>query len=201
MIVTDLKKVPRKNKYDVYVDGEKAFCLSDVGIINAGIKVGCTLSEEFFTRTLKELTFADVTESLLNILGQTALTEAVARGKLKQKGFDDEAIEYAIRKAVSYGYINDEEYAKSYISYTTSKSKLRIVSELKKKGIDKHLFSEALDEYDEESACVLAMKPGVKRVLDENEKNKLFARFYMQGFPLSTIKNAYAELIGDITGE
>lgn len=201
MIVTDLKKVPRKNKYDVYVDGEKAFCLSDVGIINAGIKVGCTLSEEFFIGTLKELTFADVTETLLNILGQTALTEAVARGKLKQKGFDDEAIEYAIRKAVSYGYINDEEYAKSYISYTNSKSKLRIVSELQKKGIDKRLFSEALDEYDEESACVIAMKSSVKRELDENEKNKLFARFYMQGFPLSTIKNAYAELIGDITGE
>lgn len=199
MIVTDIKKVPRKNKYDIFVDGEKAFCLSDVGVINGGIKIGVELSEDFFNGTLKELTNADVFETLLNILGQTSLTEYIARQKLKQKGYADDSVDFAVEKAVGYGYIDDKKYAESYVEYATSKSKMHIIAELRKKGVDKKSYEEALDEYDEEEACLNAMRSSVKRKLDDEEQNKLFAKFYARGFPLSTIKNAYSALSSELT--
>ena len=195
MIITDIQKVYRKNKYDVYVDGEKAFQLSDVGIINCGLKVGREFEKEELNELVSEAIKADVFETLLNILGQTALTEGVAKTKLRQKGFDDENIDFAIEKAISYGYINDKEYAKSYIQYTKNKSKLRITSELFKKGIEKYIFDEFLNDYDELEACKNAMRSHINGELDKDEQKKLFQRFYMQGFPIETIKQAYFELL------
>ena len=195
MIITDIQKVYRKNKYDDYVDGEKAFQLSDVCIINCGLKVGREFEKDELNELVGEAIKADVFETLLNILGQTALTEGVAKTKLRQKGFDDENIDFAIEKAISYGYINDKEYAKSYIQYTKNKSKLRITSELLKKGIEKYIFDEFLNDYDELEACKNAMRSHVNGELDKDEQKKLFQRFYMQGFPIETIKQAYFELL------
>lgn len=198
MIITDLKKVPRKSKYDVYVDGELMCTLSDVGIINCGIKVGAEFSEDVLMSLVNEATNADAFETLLNILGQTALTEQVARQKLKQKGYFDDSIDYSVEKAIAYGYIDDREYARSFIEHTTSKSKLRITADLQKKGINKYLFDRELNDYDEQEACINAMRSSIKRELDEEEQKKLFQRFFMQGFPFQLIKNAYLELISEL---
>lgn len=198
MIITDLKKVPRKSKYEVYVDGELMCTLSDVSIINCGIKVGAEFSEDVLMSLVNEATNADAFETLLNILGQTALTEQVARQKLKQKGYFDDSIDFSVEKAIAYGYIDDREYARSFIEHTSSKSKLRITADLQKKGINKYLFDRELNDYDEQEACINAMRSSIKRELDEEEQKKLFQRFFMQGFPFQLIKNAYLELISDL---
>lgn len=198
MIITDLIKVPRKAKYDVYVDGELFCTLSDVGIINCGIKIGAVFEEIVLRSLVDEAINADAFETLLNILGQTALTEQIARQKLKQKGYSDESVTFSVDKAIAYGYINDREYACSFIEHTTAKSKLRIIADLQKKGIDKYLFDRELNDYDEQDACINAMRSSIKRELNEEEQKKLFQRFYMQGFPFQIIKNAYSEIVSEL---
>lgn len=193
--ITLIEKIPRKNLYKVYEDDEVLAILNDFSIVNLGIKVGKEFDLYDFNQMIFEAKKGEAFETLLNILGQTALTTFVARNKLRQKGFDnDEIIEYAINKAETYGYINDKEYATSYIKYTTEKSKRRIQADLASKGISSKLYSEELDEYDEYEACKKHMSKLIKGEFDEEKKRKLFARVYMQGYPFDIIKSVFEEL-------
>lgn len=193
--ITQIEKIPRKNLYKVYEDDEVLAVLNDFSIVNLGIKIGKEFEIDEFNQMVFEAKKGEAFETLLNILGQTALTTYVAKTKLKQKGYDnDEIIDFAVDKAVHYGYINDKEYAMSYIRYTTDKSKRRIKAELASKGIYEKIYSESLDEYDEYEACKKHMKKMVKGELDDEKKRKLFSRVYMQGFPYDIIKDVYDEL-------
>lgn len=196
--ITAIEKISRKNLYKVFQDDEVLAILNDFSIVNIGIKIGKEFDLNEFNQMVFEAKKGEAFEHLLNILGQTALTSFVAKSKLKQKGYDnDEVIEYAVKKAIDYGYINDKEYAVSFIRYTTGKSKRRIQAELSAKGIRSEIYSEELADYDEYEACKKYMRNMVKYELEEDKKRKLFSRVYMQGFPYDIIKDVYNELLNE----
>lgn len=196
--ITKIEKVSRKNLYNIFCDDVVLATINDFSVVNLGIKVGKEFDEDQFREMIGETKKSEAFETLLNILGQTALTEYLAKTKLRQKGFDDDAIFHAIDKAVGYGYINDSQYAETYIRYATGKSKKRIKAELASKGVFENSYATALDEYDEYEACLKYMRKVVKHELDEESKRKVFSRVYMQGFPYDVIKNVYEDVLEEL---
>jgi regulatory protein len=51
----------------------------------------------------------------LHLLNDMGRTESQLRQKLKQNDYPDDVVEDAIRYVKSFGYVNDKEYARSYI--------------------------------------------------------------------------------------
>ena len=75
------------------------------------------------------------------------------RDKLREKGFDDEAIDETVEELIDYGYLNDEDFAITYIGYCFSKGKgLKLIRyELKTKGVDENTIEDAMMKYSEEN--------------------------------------------------
>lgn len=195
--ITQIEKVSRKNLYRIYENDVVLATINDFSIVHLSIKVGKEYEIEIFNEMILQAKKGECFETLLNVLGQTALTEHIAKTKLKQRGYENDAIDFAVDKAVGYGYINDKEFAESYIKYTSGKSRKRIKAELASKGVFEQTYSEALEDYDEYEACKKHISKMIKGELDDEGKRKLFSKVYMQGFPYDIIKNVYEDIIQD----
>ena len=120
---------------------------------------------------------------------------------LYPKDIVGEAIEYV----KSYRYLDDERYARDYITYQMSiRSKARIIQDLNGKGISKDILMPIIEELyaeDEgESELEQIKKLLVKKHFDNlstdvKEKQKIIAFLMRKGYNLSSIKRAMEEVI------
>ena len=118
---------------------------------------------------------------------------------LKRYSFKEEAIENAIDKLKSYGYINDSYYAKtSAQNLSLTKGKRYIENQLLSKGISKDKIQEALNEIkNEKEICFYQTKKWLKGKtlpLDLKQKQKLFSHLVSKGFSYDSIKHAISKI-------
>jgi len=90
--------------------------------------------------------------------------------KLSEKKFGEETIRLALKQIDNWGYLNDEEFAKSFLELKKflGKGKNFIFRELKRKGVDEQIIKKALSQFytneeEHEIALSLAKKkfPGL----------------------------------------
>lgn len=115
--------------------------------------------------------------------------------KLYKKGYLREDIESSVEAMYSLGYIDEENYAKSFVndSYKIKKhGKIRIEAELKMKGIDEGLIEKAIDEADIDEFIILKGEYE-KRFSGKEDKNKVMRYFTARGFSLSDIRRCMDE--------
>ena len=104
------------------------------------------------TKQQKNLTeepeeYRDARRKAMRLLEHMDRTERGLRDKLRQAGFSQLAVDYALSYVESYGYIDDERYARTYIAYRmNTKSHQKIIQELISKGIDKETAAAAWEE-------------------------------------------------------
>lgn len=115
--------------------------------------------------------------------------------KLKEKGYSSHEIEESIGKLLEYGYINDENYAFSYIKDNINKKGLgRISMELLRKGIDKDIVCSKLDLFEENEADVIGelMSRRYKNsdFNDDSERRRIYSYFARRGFKYENISKA-----------
>ena len=85
----------------------------------------------------------------MHLLSDMGRTESQLRTKLKQGGYAEDAVEAAIRYVKSFGYINDVEYARSFIdSRKERKSKKRTLCGTCKKGVSSEIVEQVFEETD-----------------------------------------------------
>lgn len=133
-----------------------------------------------------EISCMDAAAAMLNTRG---FSEAELRKKLSQRCYCDEDIDEAIKKLLDYGYLNDNEYAKSLARrmHEAGKASKRIAYELEKKGIDKEIARNAANEYKDtsmESALKIAEKFTIKT---EKDLNRLGRKLATLGYEPSLI--------------
>jgi regulatory protein len=172
--------------------------------------------EDYFTQALyeeKDLTDEDVEYLKFNCSKKLAKSVAIkfvalkyrtvfeVQDKLKDKEFSIDVIDDVIDDLIKYGYLDDEEYVKRYISNCNNlkpKSKKKIEFELIRKGIEKDLILEKLEEniIDEfEIAYKLAYKRfGNKNYDKDTLKKKTFYFLSNRGFEYSIIKRVYEKI-------
>jgi len=108
--------------------------------------------------------------------------------KLKDKKFSLEVVENILKKIDELGYLNDEDFAKSFLELKKSmgKGKIFIARELKRKGVDEEIIKGVLSRFysetdEHEIAKTLAQKkfpnyPELKPRETIKLKNLLFQR-------------------------
>lgn len=139
----------------------------------------------------------------MRLLEHMDRTERGLRDRLNQEGFSQEATDKAIEYVKSYGYINDDRYARNYIAFRIhSLSRHKIIQDLIRKGVDRETADQAweeesaLNDYDEQSLLknTIEKKYSADTQLDEKEMRRLYGYLVRRGFQFSDIASVLEEL-------
>ena len=125
-------------------------------------------------------------------------TEKELRDKLKEKNFDENTIEEEIEFLSNYGYINDKRYAEHFTSDAINLKKWgksRIRTELLRKGVDRDVTDEAIEEAFgdvDDDRLYTEMEKRFKNADFSNmkERTRIFNFYLRRGFSPEEIKGA-----------
>ncbi len=115
--------------------------------------------------------------------------------KLRAKKFPYAEIEEAVNAMCELSYIDEEEYARCFVSdsYRIKKhGHIRILTGLKMRGIDSNLAEAAIDNYNADEKEIIKSEME-KRFSDKSEKEKIIRYFVSRGFSLSDVRSCMDE--------
>ena len=151
-----------------------------------------------------EISYEASLEKGIFLLSLRDRTKKELQQKLNEKYRNSRMVEKSVLKLVELGYINDKEYAVSYIM-SRKYGKQRITYNLMQKGIGRETIEEAYfsieEEYEkniEDEKLEKAIEKNIKK-----EENKLIQYLVRQGFSLNRILSKYKEFKenNDLEGE
>ena len=199
MIITEIKELDKK-RVKVYIDSEFAFVLYKGELRDYNIKEGQGISNDAYDEVIGVVLPKRCKLRAMNLLQKKDYTEKQLRDKLSEGLYPREIIDDAIHYVKAYHYLDDERYARDYITYHMSiRSKNRIIQDLSGKGISKDIFMPIVEElYVEEDSDVeldqikkLLLKKHYDPELTEyKEKQKIMAFLMRKGFQMSDIRRA-----------
>ena len=205
MMITEVAAVT-KSRYRVVLDGETAFILYKGELHRFHIKQGEELEEDARQSIFHEILPKRAKLRCMNLLKARDYTKKQLEDKLKQGGYPTDIIEEAVAYVESYGYINDENYARSFIEYhMQTKSRKRMENDLSQKGVSKELIRKVFDELKEDGLEIDETAMIKELLLKKNfhfqestyeERQKMCAFLYRKGFHADTISKV---LLLDIT--
>lgn len=207
-VVTGLVELDKK-RYQVYLDEEFAFVLYKGEVRKYKIVVGKPLAQAAYQELVQEVLPKRAKLRAMNLLTKRPYTEKKLRQKLAEGKYPEDIIDIALSYVKSYGYIDDEAYARDYIAYhITAESPLRIRQKLMEKGIDGDIINACMEEQDEEAMRELQIHQIQQLAQKKNhgqspanpqESAKVIQYLLRKGYSLSLIKAALsAELLEDL---
>ena len=138
-------------------------------------------------------------------------TEKELREKLFGKGYAEEQIEDTVEFLKNYGYIDDKRYASHFIHDAINLKKwgkIRIRTELLRKGIDREITDFALEDAFAKVDDDRVLNEMKKRFSNSDfsnmkERNRIFGFFMRRGFTSDEIKGAMNKMCSfcDITDD
>lgn len=199
MIISEIKELDKK-RVKVYIDNEFAFVLYKGELRDYSIKEGQELSDSNYREIMDVVLPKRCKLRAMNLLQKKDYTEKQLHDKLSEGLYPREIIDDAIHYVKAYHYLDDERYARDYITYHMSiRSKNRIIQDLSGKGISKDIFMPIVEElYVEEDSYVeldqikklLSKKHYDPEQSDFKEKQKIMAFLLRKGFQMSDIRKA-----------
>lgn len=166
------------------------------------IRQGEELREETYKEILTEVLMKRARERVIYLLKASDKTEQELRQKLKEGYYPQEAIDYAIGFLKEYRYIDDERYGERYVEFHSErKSRRQIQYELQKKGLDKEVISDILEEHpiDEEAQVLAYLEKKRKNIseLDQKERSKIMAALGRKGFSFEVVNRVLGSVSED----
>lgn len=200
--ITNITLQKNKSRANVFLNGEFVCGLNNITLVKNGLKIGTVIQKENLLKIYNESEIEGAYEKALSLLSRQKYTKKAIVDKLKAKGYDSEIIENVINKLAEYGYINDEDFAKSFINCNSTKSKHAIEANLMQKGIKREVIKEVLEnsttKESEREKCVLASQKYMKnKILDDSVAKKLKAHLMYKGFMFEDILYAIKQLGGE----
>lgn len=188
MIIEDIKVLGKTSRMKIVLSDGTVFPLYKGELKKYNIEAGTELSKNEYDKILEETLIPRAKERASHILEKADKTEGELRKKLKENYYPEKAIDEAVSMLKEYHYIDDSEYAKSYIrTYESSKSKKVIKLKLLEKGIDRDTIDLALSEEfstgeTELIKRLLEKRHYIKEEADRKEKEKTIRYLMGRGF-------------------
>lgn len=205
MTVTQVTAVSQ-SRCRIYLDEQFAFILYKGELRRLQIREGQELSDESYRYIMSELLPQRAKARSMNLLQARDYTRRQLEDKLKRGEYPQACIDEALADMEAYGYLDDERYAKDYITYhIQDRSRSRIEMDLMKKGIGRETVRKAFEELEEmgveqeEMELVLNLLKKKKYCADtatKQEQQRMYGFLYRKGFHADIINRA---LLLDIT--
>ncbi len=149
-----------------------------------------------------EKEFEKIKNKTLNILSRRMHTQKELSQKLSRSGFEYDDIEQICIWAKEYGFIDDEEYARVYITNAINSSNYgirRIKQALLYKGIDENVIEDIMFEFDvsEKEKLIPLAEKKLGGNFDKKNVDKTMRHFLLKGYNAADIKSAIRNVIDD----
>lgn len=134
-------------RVSVFIDGTFAFGLALELAAEAGLRKGKTLTVDEQAALLAREQTHRARAAALDHLTYGAKTTAEVRRKLRDKGFDDAAVEDAVAHLADYGYLDDAAYARAFAHGRFAgrgHGPQRLRADLLRRGVAREAVDEAL---------------------------------------------------------
>ena len=188
MYVTKIEPVT-KTKYKVFIDGQFAFVLYKGELSRYHITQDTEVDERLVSQILSETVLKRAKLRAIHLLADMDRTESQLRTKLRQGLYQDDIIEQAIAYVKSFGYVEDEDYARRLVlSRQSRKSRKEIYASLCQKGVAKETIDKVMEEcyeMEEERGAIqklLEKKRFCAERATEAEKAKICGYLLRKGF-------------------
>ena len=202
----------RKNRFNIFLDGNFAFGVDENILAKFGLKTGLQLTSSQVEQLIKENELGKLTDQSLRFLSFRPRSEKEVINYLTGKISKKENIKYSqakesplIRQVVlklkKYKYLDDFEFANWFVG-SRIKSKpqglSRVKFDLKQKGIDNEIIDSIIAKYPDQTA--LAKRAIEKKLANWQKlpkvdfKKKIYQYLASRGFNFETIGEVFANL-------
>lgn len=205
MKITSIEPQKNKNRVNVYVDNLFSIGIEDELRYKYKLEVDMEVDDNFIKDVLKAEEQNKVTSHALNLLSYRQRSEKEIYLALKRKGFEENYIRYSINYCMENNYLNDKDFAISFINDKLNLNKLgpeRIRYELNLKGISKDIIDDLLIiDFDEqyETAMELAQKklPSYRKDDSNTIYRKLSGFLQRKGYSYDVISKVIRQVLKD----
>lgn len=193
-ITLQSKNIDRVN---LFLDGKFYAGVSRIAVYNNKLEVGTEISQTQLDKLIFDSDKDKAFDYALTYISKYTPTAKILTDKLYEKGYGKAIVEYTVDKCKKYGYIDDREYAASYIALNSEvKGKMRIRQDLRGKGIPAEVIDAELMKMPKNNSCTdLARKHSSGNDLsDPKYKAKLVRFLQYRGYEWEDISQAIATL-------
>ena len=191
-------QVKDKRRCNIFVDGRFCCGLTLEATVKNRLKVGQTITPERLAEIQLDSEKNTAFDKALTHISATQKTEKQVREFLQGKGYLPAVVDYAIEKLRSYNFLNDGQYAESYVeSISKRKGSKLIRMELRSKGVSETEIDAALDalpvEQEIETAKGILEKYMRGKVCDKTTLQKACRYLLGKGYDYEVVKSALTE--------
>ncbi|NLY85096.1 MAG: hypothetical protein GX077_01925 [Tissierellia bacterium] len=203
MRITKIEPQRNRNRVNIYIDNRFAIGLDDEIRYKYGLEIDMEIDDDF----VKEILLAEEKNKAINyalrLLSYRARSEKEIYDALKRKGFDDNIIEDTIYYCKEKEYLNDRDFAESFVRDKINFSKLgpeRIRYELRLKGISEDIINRVLRvSRDEQFETALELGKKRIRLYKDDTKDakyrKLSGFLQRKGYSYEIVSKVLKELL------
>ena len=191
-------QVKDKRRCNIFVDGRFCCGLTLEATVKNRLKVGQIITPERLAEIQLDSEKNTAFDKALTHISATQKTEKQVREFLQGKGYLPAVVDYAIEKLHSYNFLNDGQYAESYVeSISKRKGSKLIRMELRSKGVSETEIDAALDalpvEQEIETAKGILEKYMRGKVCDKTTLQKACRYLLGKGYDYEVVKSALTE--------
>ncbi len=161
-------QVKDKRRCNVYIDGRFYCGLTLETTVKNRLKVGQVISPERLSQIQLDSERDTAFDKALTHLSATRKTERQIRDFLAKKGYLQAVCDYVVEKLNGYGFLNDGEYAESYVEFAAKKKGARLIrAEMRRKGLSEEDVDAAMANVDEQT-----QEEAARGILEKYMRNK-----------------------------
>lgn len=195
-------KMKQKGLYELVMDNGKVYSFYEEIILKYELLLSKKIEDKLLPSLLEENKKYECYYKGLERLNKKAESKSSLARYLLSKGYTDNEIEFVTKKLESQGYLNDSNYASSYVNnkvLTTSWGKGKIKRQLLQKGVDEQDCDKALESYSKDIELEKLVKRINKKIKSNHDKSnkalkmKLESDLVSEGFSKKLINKALSE--------
>jgi regulatory protein len=204
--VSAIERQERRNRYNVFVNGEFAVALEPDVLVASGLRVDAVVTAE----RLRELSVEDLRKRALNaalhLLASRPRSEAEMRTRLLRRELPHDIVTDTLARLREYGYVNDAEFARFWVesrSGANPRGRYVVQRELRAKGVGQETADAAMEELTEETSAERAARKKLRslRGLEYQDfRNRLTGYLVRRGFGYDVVRRIVADLWQETNG-
>lgn len=162
---------------------------------------GKMLDEEELALLRRDSSRSLARDRALELISRRLMSQKEVRGKLIQKGVDEDAADYSVSWLTDHGFLNDESYAAAIARHYAAKGygAGRVRSELSRRGVNRELWDEAVEHMPETDGKLdKFIAARLKDPADRDQIRKVSAALFRRGYSWEEIRTALRHYTDEI---
>lgn len=193
----------KKSMTALFIDGEYAVSIDTMTFVSSGKKTGSEITDDELYDLTEKSKISRAKEKAFYLIEYRSRTKRELLDKLVPL-YGENAAELAVERLEELGLIDDEAYAREYaesLLFRKKFSRERALFEMMKKGIEKDVIEEILDELSPEPVEQIRSLIETKfyrNLSDEKGRKKIINSLKTMGYRWSDINDALSEYTDDL---